>query len=647
MKKVGEVVLLWLLILFIQNAAGEGYSPPGKPTNINCRSPEKETFTCWWQPGSDGGLPTTYALYYRKEGSEKVFECPDYKTAGKNSCFFSKNVTSIWVNYNITVVATNSMGSTFSNPVDVDVVYIVKPNPPEEVIVNVTEDKDWPFLQVSWKPPKMADTRSGWITLIYEVRLKLENENKWEELSAGQRKNFKIYSLRSGGTYDVQVRCKPDHGFWSEWSPSTRVKVSEYLPRERSMWILIVVFAVFILFISIWMIYMNFHSVKHYLLPPVPGPKIKGIDKQLLKSGKSEDIFSSLVVSNFPPTTSNYEDFLVQYLEVYIPEERELIMDEGKDLQDDGFKTENSTCDNDSGRGSCDSHTLLIDKGGGDKEDGQQSDQEGSQAEADTKSHEEALEDELLACSHENAQIPNISNEKEKVKSCPSLFSPLPQYSLSPVNQPNKPKTGKQHCLSDSLFTPNSLSSYFTQPDPSNTKGFRSNYWECSLDHKQSHLFHPQRAAHEALQAQNDLNAAYVDYMEAPMDVHALNVRPTEYVEVQRVSDEDVVLLHPVPPSHENSCNVSHQTEDYSRVRMVNNNNGLLLLQRDAIEEEKNMCPYEEEMVSRATSTGCRASITPTLQNSATGINTALPILDEMAGSGYVDTATMFGLPTY
>lgn len=56
--------------------------------------------------------------------SEIVYECPDYHTSGKNSCFFSKNDTSIWVNYNITVVATNSLGSNFSDSVDVDVMYI-------------------------------------------------------------------------------------------------------------------------------------------------------------------------------------------------------------------------------------------------------------------------------------------------------------------------------------------------------------------------------------------------------------------------------------------------------------------------------------------------------------------------------------------
>lgn len=103
---------------------------------------------------------------------------------------------------------------------------------------------------------------------------------------AGQQKMFNIFSLRSGGTYLVQVRCKPDHGFWSEWSSSSYVKVpdcktptnsplhSTHLPfysrhvvivtlcftdfhREKSVWILITVFCAFIFLIVTWLLHMN------------------------------------------------------------------------------------------------------------------------------------------------------------------------------------------------------------------------------------------------------------------------------------------------------------------------------------------------------------------------------------------------------
>lgn len=42
---------------------------------------------------------------------------------------------------------------------------------------------------------------------------------------AGQQKIFNLFSPHSGGIYTVQVRCKPDHGLWSEWSAETYVQV--------------------------------------------------------------------------------------------------------------------------------------------------------------------------------------------------------------------------------------------------------------------------------------------------------------------------------------------------------------------------------------------------------------------------------------
>nr|pir pseudo-prolactin receptor precursor - mouse [Mus musculus]AAA39975.1 pseudo-prolactin receptor precursor [Mus musculus] len=70
------------MLLVLSISLLNGQSPPGKPEIHKCRSPDKETFTCWWNPGSDGGLPTNYSLTYSKEGEKNTYECPDYKTSG-------------------------------------------------------------------------------------------------------------------------------------------------------------------------------------------------------------------------------------------------------------------------------------------------------------------------------------------------------------------------------------------------------------------------------------------------------------------------------------------------------------------------------------------------------------------------------------
>ncbi|XP_059213287.1 prolactin receptor a [Centropristis striata] len=620
MKKVVEVILL--LLLSTVHAKGKRFSPPGKPALTRCRSPEKETFTCWWEPGSDGGLPTTHALYYRKESSETVYECPDYHTAGENSCFFNKNDTSIWVNYNITVVATNALGSAFSDPVDIDVVYIVKPNPPEKLAVTVMEDKGWPFLRVSWEPPHKADTRSGWITLIYELRVKLEEEDDWEVHLAGQQKMFNVFSLRSGGTYLVEVRCKPDHGFWSEWSSTSYIKVPDYFHREKSVWILITIFAAFIFLILTWLLQINSQSLKDCILPPVPGPKIKGFDEHLLKNGKSDDVFIALGVSDFPPTTSsNYEDLLVEYLEVYVPEEQELMLEESKDLHDGCLKSESSTSDSDSGRGSCDSHTLLMDKCGEAKEE--------EEEERETVRESSRMRTEAQRCQkgweeHGDMVSPDMSSGR--VKTWPSVFSPLPQYSSSPQDQQRSLEMAKQHSLS--------TSSYLIQPGHSTREVLGPSYWD-----RQPHLLHPQT---QVRQAHSDVNISNIASKQSSPGSLSPALRGTEYVEVQRVNEEDMVLLQPVVEGcgSMEGCPQIPQGEDYSKVKGVDSGN-VLLLQREVMEGA--VC---REMNGGTGNCYMSSSVRSSLKLSACS-HTAMPVQEEaaLAVTGYVDTATMSRLP--
>ncbi|NXU59039.1 PRLR protein, partial [Turnix velox] len=340
------------------------WSPPAKPTIIKCRSPEKETFTCWWKPGSEGGHPTNYTLLYTKEGEEQVYECPDYRTAGPNSCYFDKKHTSFWTIYNITVRATNEMGSNISDPHYVDVTYIVQPDPPVNVTLELKKPMNRkPYLVLTWSPPPLADVRSGWLTLEYELRLKPEEGEEWETIFVGQQTQYKMFSLNPGKKYIVQIHCKPDHhGSWSEWSSEKYIQIpTEFRVKDMIVWIVVGVLSSLICLIMSWTMVLKGYRMIAFILPPVPGPKIKGIDTHLLETGKSEELLSALGCHGFPPT-SDCEELLIEYLEVEDSEDQQLMPSHGNGHPSKHTKMIPKETDSDSGRGSCDSPSLLSEK---------------------------------------------------------------------------------------------------------------------------------------------------------------------------------------------------------------------------------------------------------------------------------------------
>lgn len=353
--RVWALAALLVLLSVISITPLNAQSAPGKPTVTGCRSYDKETVTCRWKPGSDGGLPTNYTFTYATEKNMVYRECPDYYTSGPFTCFFSKNHSSLWMYYFVNVTAENAMGSNKSDVFHFEIGEIVQTHPPRNLtLVYETEKSSLPYLLVTWVPPEKADVKIGWIYPQYEVRLKEEKKHVWEEHFVEHQTMLKVFSLTPGEDYVVQVRCKADSKLWSEWSEESYIKIPGG-PRKRDMtlWISIAVLSVIICLTMIWTMALKGCSWMSCICPPVPGPKIMGFDTQLLKNGKSEDLLSAFGCQGFPPT-SDCDDLLVEFLEVDDSKEH-LMSSPEKDPQSQHIKVSPLDTDNDSGRGSCDS----------------------------------------------------------------------------------------------------------------------------------------------------------------------------------------------------------------------------------------------------------------------------------------------------
>ncbi|XP_035268546.1 growth hormone receptor-like isoform X1 [Anguilla anguilla] len=307
-------------------------SQRSKPFLTGCRSPEQETFSCWWNPGTYRNLSGTpaFKVLYSKSGCQELRECPDYITSGENSCFFNKTYTSIWTGYCLLIEVTTERGTVWSEPYSFNILDILQPEPPillNWALLNASDSVHYADIIINWAPPTSADVGSGWISLQYQVRFRSSSVPKWKMGSLVQQCSYPLYALETGQEYEAQVRCKPrSEGKFSPFSESLHFLLP-HRKRASAIPAPVVLFPLAVLLILV-LLYMlcSMTQIKDVLLPPIPVPKIAGMSIEMIQSNQLSDFgicSNSLSVKLSPNLSEKWEEFPEVCLQIDRPSEGE------------------------------------------------------------------------------------------------------------------------------------------------------------------------------------------------------------------------------------------------------------------------------------------------------------------------------------
>ncbi|XP_048054267.1 growth hormone receptor-like [Megalobrama amblycephala] len=264
-----------------------------RPYIYHCRSPNMEVFTCWWRPINNQDN-VTYTLQY-STGNGAPHDCPDYVSGGINSCFFDTKHTQIWEMYCMKVTAHTGTGSLTSPRHCLDVADIVETDPPfnlSYIMLNESHCGSCRSIMLSWMYPVETQVREGWITLIYELRYRnLAQPDTWKMKERLREPHVELLDLPVG-THELMVRCRSANSkHWSAWSESISISI---IGRPMSDHMLVLILVTSLSVVAFLIVGFGFiprgKRIKAFLLPPIPKPRIRGLEPVLLKNGKIDEI---------------------------------------------------------------------------------------------------------------------------------------------------------------------------------------------------------------------------------------------------------------------------------------------------------------------------------------------------------------------
>ncbi|XP_048448515.1 interleukin-6 receptor subunit beta-like, partial [Rhincodon typus] len=211
--------------------------PPEKPSNLSCITYYDKNMTCWWNPGKDKHITTTYQLKLFIPSIPLQSCIPENF---KNSCTIFYPDFHYYVDYIIWVEAKNNFGKTDSDHLVMDTMNSVKPEPIFITSVQPGHGLSRSLI-VRWKKPlKLPKV----FPLKYCLRYRMAGTADWIEVelneTSSQAEFFMIEGLKPFTKYIVAIRCmKQDgKGYWSDWSLEKTGTTSEDQPSQGpDLWI--------------------------------------------------------------------------------------------------------------------------------------------------------------------------------------------------------------------------------------------------------------------------------------------------------------------------------------------------------------------------------------------------------------------------
>uniref|UniRef100_A0A8C5LZE0 Growth hormone receptor n=1 Tax=Leptobrachium leishanense TaxID=445787 RepID=A0A8C5LZE0_9ANUR len=334
-----------------------------RPSITECRSPEQETVTCKWTYGEfyDLSSPGSLKLRYKRKKDSNWLDCPDYVSAGEHSCYFNKTYTSVWDMYSLLLLSDDVIFEMYWFSVD----EIVIPDQPVDLnwtVLNISTTCLRMDLEIHWKHPPLLDVNTGWLRLEYEVQHKEVNSSNWTKMPLVNSPYTPLYALKIGREHLVRIRCKKVSAkTFGEFSEVLHIPALDHpeieMVKADAPWFLFLIIGLCaVVLIFMFVIFYKKKRLKILILPPVPVPKIKGIDPDLLQKGKLDEV--NFILSNHDSYKQELciEDPWVEFIELDLDDPDEKTgSDTDRLLGEEHLKSHSclGVKDDDSGRASC------------------------------------------------------------------------------------------------------------------------------------------------------------------------------------------------------------------------------------------------------------------------------------------------------